>query len=82
MVVRHTKELVKFVLRLPSSSLSVDFTCIIYLHVLFGEEEYDQYMTKIQRSFLSLIFSLYVEKMTQMKIFTVNKEMNIVCPLI
>lgn len=67
MVVRHTKELVKFVLRLPSSSHSVDFTCIIYLHVLFGEEEYDQYMTKIQRSFLSLIFSLYVEKMTQMK---------------
>lgn len=50
------------------------------MHVLFGEEEYDQYMTKIQRSFLSLIFSLYVEKMTQMKIFTVIKEMNIVCP--
>lgn len=33
MVVRHTKELVKCVLRLPSSSHSVDFTCIIYLHV-------------------------------------------------
>lgn len=41
MVVRYIKELVKFVLRLLFLLFFVDFICIIYLYVFFGEEEYD-----------------------------------------
>lgn len=49
-------------------------------NIVLSEEQLDQYLTKIQRFLLSLIASLYVEKMTQIKISTVNfnKEMNLV----